>query len=109
MINKTFEAVAIALQKLANKFKITYNEINIIVYYLLIPLSWTLILDFKIHLFILTPLFLAFWLGFVAGTWKHFSEFSDNLFDKSVKFLLWFPWGYVKSSVIICVILPILI
>ena len=54
----------------------TYNEVNIIVYYLLIPLSWTVMIDYL------------------------------------TKFLLWFKrigWNYVVSSVIICVIIPILV
>jgi hypothetical protein len=36
----------------------------------------------------------------------------DWMFDKSVEFLLWFKkigWNYVVSSVIICVVIPVLI
>ena len=50
MIQTIFNAVAISLLKIAKKLNITYNQINIIVYYLLIPLSWTILIDIWIGL-----------------------------------------------------------
>lgn len=41
-----FRKVAETLYKGASAIGITYNEINIIVYYLLIPLTWTIMLDY---------------------------------------------------------------
>ena len=35
----------------------TYNEVNIIVYYLLIPLSWTVMIDYLTKLPFLSPMF----------------------------------------------------
>lgn len=37
--------MAKSLDCIGNKCGLTYNEINILVYYLLIPLSWTVMLD----------------------------------------------------------------
>jgi hypothetical protein len=40
MIGSIFSFVAKALTKIAKVTHLTYNEINIIVYYLIIPMSW---------------------------------------------------------------------
>lgn len=49
---------------------ITYNEINIIVYYLLIPISWTIMLDFYLGYPITTCALAFIWLGIKLGTWE---------------------------------------
>lgn len=90
----------------------TYNEVNIIVYYLVIPLSWTIMLDYITRMPFLTPLFLLAWIVFI---WKDKVDFRTRCylaFKKSVDFLLWFQkigWNYIVSSVIICVVIPILV
>ena len=90
----------------------TYNEVNIIVYYLLIPLSWTAMVDYITMMPFLTPMYI---IACVIFLWKDQMKFRDRCnwaFDKSVEFLLWFKkigWNYVVSSVIICVVVPVLI
>ena len=90
----------------------TYNEVNIIVYYLLIPLSWAVMIDYITKMPFLSIMYVMAWIIFL---WKDSMKFRDRCdwaFDKSVVFLLWFKktgWNYVVSSVIICVIIPILI
>ena len=90
----------------------TYNEVNIIVYYLLIPLSWAAMTDYITKMPFLSIMYVMAWIIFL---WKDSMKFRDRCdwaFDKSVVFLLWFKrigWNYVVSSVIICVIIPILI
>jgi hypothetical protein len=90
----------------------TYNEVNIIVYYLLIPLSWAVMIDYITMLPFLTPMYIIAWIVFL---WKDPTKFRDRCdwaFNKSVDFLLWFKrigWNYVVSSVIICVVVPVLI
>lgn len=60
----------------------------------------------------LTPMYIIVWIVFL---WKDPIKFRDRCdwaFDKSVDFLLWFKkigWNYVVSSVIICVVIPVLI
>lgn len=39
MITKLFNITAKALMKLAQKLHLTYNEVNIIVYYMIVPLT----------------------------------------------------------------------
>ena len=90
----------------------TYTEVNIVVYYLLIPLSWMIMLDYIIGLPLLTPVFL---MALVVFLWKDHMTFRSRcvwLFSKAAKFLLCFRrigWNYVVSSVIICVVIPLLI
>ena len=90
----------------------TYNEVNIIVYYLLIPLSWAVMVDYITKLPFLTPMYLLAW---AIVLWKDPMKFRDRCdwaFMKSVDFLLWFKrigWNYIVSSVIICVVVPVFI
>lgn len=89
----------------------TYNEVNIIVYYLLIPLSWAVMIDYLTKLPFISPMFVLAWIVFLWKDSMKFRDRSDWAFMKSVDFLLCFKrigWNYVVSSVIICVIVPIL-
>ena len=112
IISSIFRKVADVLIYGASVMGITYNEINIIVYYLLIPLTWTIMLDFFIGTPITTYALIFIWSGIKIGTWGRFREWSDWAFMRSVDFLNYFNrWGgnYVLNSVIICVLVPILI
>jgi hypothetical protein len=90
---------------------LTYNEINIIVYFFLIPFSWFILIDviYEFHYFKLT--FMVICLVFYFSC-RDFESISNRLFDKSVSFLNYFNnYGsnYIASSVWICVFLPIMI
>jgi hypothetical protein len=111
MIKVIFKIVASSLKFIGRKTNLTYNEINIIVYYFIIPFSWLYLLDiiFNFHYFKIG--FAIFTLGFSIGC-RNFRTYSDWLFDKSVTFLNYFNrYGsnYISSSVWICVSLPIVI
>ena len=111
MITLTFNLVARWLHQLAKLTNLTYNQINIIVYFVIIPLSWFLLLDLYFSGYFFTIGFLIFLTGFKVGC-KNFREYSDELFMKSVHFLNYFNRfgsNYYKSSVWICVLLPMLI
>ena len=112
VINYCFWIVANALKYIAKKTNLTYNEINILVYYLLVPLTWAVMLDLIVKLPIFTPFLLIVW-GYIFITRrKRFRQWCDVAFQKSVDFLLWFQrigWNYYKASVIICVVLILLI
>ena len=112
MIRLIFSIVAQGLVKLAKLFCITYNEINVIVYYFLIPLSWTIMFDYWIEKPLTTILFLCIWIGIVIATHKFFKEWCNWVFEDSVKFLNYFNkfgGNYILNSVIICVVIPLLI
>ena len=107
MIIKLFNGTANVLMKLAQKLHLTYNEVNIIVYYMLVPLTWGVMLDFIIGIW---PWLTVAWAAVcLLVTWwnrKHFSQWCDWAFHKSVDFLEGFRfmgWDYCKASVIICV------
>lgn len=107
-MNEIFVLVYSILEGISKITGLSYNEINIIVYYIIVPFVYLSLFDklFKKHyckigFSIAVILFLIFV--------KDFSFFSDDLFDKSVRFLQWFEvigWNYIVASVIICVIVP---
>ena len=111
MNNLIFKITANSLSYIGRKTGLTYNEINILVYYLVIPFTWFLLLDiiFKVHY--LKFSFVIFCIGFIAGC-RDFKVYSDWLFDKSVGFLNYFNRfgsNYIASSVWICVSIPVII
>jgi hypothetical protein len=106
-----FKIIAESLSFIGRKTGLTYNEINIIVYYFVIPFSWLCLLDIIFHFHYLKIAFIIFTLGFIVGC-GNFKLYSDWLFNKSVTLLNSFnKYGsnYVASSVWICVSLPIVI
>ena len=107
-----FGIVAAGLNLIAKALHMTYNEINIIVYYLIIPLSWCIMLDFIIGLPITTPIWILLWIYIIWSKRKFFKEWCDVAFQLSVDFLLKFQrigWNYWKASVIICVVVPLIV
>ncbi len=111
MNNKIFKIVANFLIITGRKTGFTYYEVNIIVYFFIIPFTWICLLDviYKFHYFKIS--FLIFALGFFVGC-RNFKTYSDWLFAKSVSFLNVFnKFGsnYIASSVWICVSLPLAI
>jgi hypothetical protein len=111
MISRVFQIVAASLYGMARATGLTYNEVNILVYYFLIPLSWIVMLDqiFQVHYLKIS--FVLVCIGFYLGC-RDFRKYSDWLFAKSVDFLNLFNRvgsNYIASSVWICVALPLLI
>lgn len=62
-----FAIVAGAELLIAKLSGTTYNEVNIIVYYLVIPLSWMVMVDYITKMPFLTPMFILAWVIFL---WK---------------------------------------
>ena len=113
-MNTVFWITANLLNEIAKRIGMTYNEINIIVYYLIIPLTWTVMLDIIIGFPVFTPLLILAWIYIISKTRNRrvFSLWCDLAFKDSVDFLLWFKrlgWNYIVASVIICVIVPVMI
>ena len=107
-----FGIVAAGLNLIAKALHMTYNEINIIVYYLIIPLSWFIMLDYIIGLPITTPIWILLWIYIFWSKHKFFRKWCEVAFQLSVDFLLKFQrigWNYWKASVIICVVVPLII
>jgi hypothetical protein len=105
-----FNMVAHGLHWLAAATGFTYNEINIIAYYILLPFVYIALLDRILHRHLLKIAYAIAWLAVLCLV-KDFSAFSDRLFQRSVDFLRMFSavgLDYVVASVVICVILPAL-
>ena len=101
MIKLVFNIVAKWLHKISSVSGFTYNEINILIYYFIIPFTWLVLLDVIFHSHIFKIAFVIFALGFIFGC-RDFKTYSDWLFDKSVSFLNYFNiYGsnYVASFV----------
>ena len=112
VVQNVFTLVASSLLWIGRKTGLTYNEVNIVFYYLLIPLSGTIMLDCLIHKPYSTAALLFTWLGIFIATRHTFREWWDWAFQDSVDFLNWFNrWGgnYVLNSVIICVLVPLIV
>jgi len=111
MIDATFQAVAKGLYYSGTLINLSYNEMNILVYFVIIPLIWAYMIDktFRFHYVKLSHLLVIL---FCWVTINNLSAFCDDLFYACVIFLnLFRPIGidYVAASVLFCVVLPIAI
>ena len=112
MVNFIFSSVASSLLQISKAVELTYKEVNILIYYLVIPLSWTIMVDCRLKTFYATASLLFIWIGILIATRHIFREWCDWAFKDSVDFLNWFNrWGgnYVLNSVIICVLVPLVV
>ena len=111
MVYRIFKFVEHSLSFVSQKTKLTYQEINVLLYFFIIPFSWFCMLD-NIFKFNALKIYYAFFIiGFIAGC-RNFRSYCNWLFYKSVEFLNYFnrySINYFVSSVWICVILPIAI
>ncbi|MFC5049058.1 hypothetical protein ACFPK9_15880 [Rubritalea spongiae] len=107
-MHSVFQAVYEILKSLSDLTGFSYNEINIIAYYIIAPLVYISLIDKILGKHILKIIFLVL-VGTSLVFIPDFRVFSDWLFDRSVDFLLWFEvigWNYTVSSVFICVLFP---
>lgn len=103
-----FLVVAKSLYNIAELSKLSYNQINVLVYFFVIPFLYLAVLDhhFDVHYLKAAAAFTA--LGFFIGC-RDFSAYSDWLFAQSVKFLQFFKrygMSYESASIWFCVVLP---
>ncbi len=109
MIDATFQAVAKGLYYSGTLIHLSYNEMNILVYFGIIPLIWACMID-KLFRFHYVKLTIMLAILFCVVSINNLSAFCDDLFYACVIFLnLFRPIGidYVAASVLICVVLPI--
>ena len=111
LMNKIFIIVKDILIVLSSITGFSYQAINIIVYYYIIPFIFILFIDliYKIHYFKISFILVLTILTILIND---FEKFSEWLFNKSAMFLNSFSfigWNYVVASVIICVIIPIIV
>jgi len=95
----------------------TYDEVNIIVYYCFIPISWIYLYELPKKKFKFTVSLLIFLLIciIIISLTQGFKAFSSWLFVKSENFLNAIPftsnpnYDYAIASVFICVFIPVII
>ena len=105
-----FVLVMHALQWCAAVTGFTYNEVNIIVFYMIIPFVYAAMLDGIIRRHWLKIAVVAAWVVTLLAI-PSFTVFCDRFFALSVAFLLLFSHvglNYTAASAVICVILPLL-
>jgi hypothetical protein len=110
-MNDTFQMVYALLMWIAEATGFTYDEVNIIAYYIVLPFAYVVLADRILKKNVLKVVY-------VVGVMicllliEDFTRFSDWLFMKSVEFLLSFQilgWNYIVSSVLICVVFPAIV
>ena len=100
-----FAIVAGGEHLIAKVTGMTYNEVNIIVYYLLIPLSWTAMVDYITKMPFLSIMYIIAWLIFlwVSGIpcymvlvfgWRIASNIGEDrsFSNENAKYLKWISW-----------------
>lgn len=103
-----FNAVARSLYWISSVTGFSYNEINIIAYFILLPFVYVALVDRIARRHWLKLIYIVGWTIGLCQI-KDFRTFSNRLFDASVDFLLLFSGvglDYVAASVVICVVLP---
>lgn len=103
-----FAITAKTLLYIGKRCHLTYNAINIIVWYVLLPLPWAGILDYKLHQLIFAPFWILLCIGIGIVQHKRLNKFYDELFKLSQMFILLFG-NYYLWSVVICLLIPVLI
>ena len=107
-MNTTFQIVYSLLKWIAEITGFTYNEVNIIAYYMILPFAYVILADRILKKHVLKIIYVVGVTGCLLWI-ADFKSFSDWLFQKSVDFLLSFQflgWNYIVSSVLICVVFP---
>lgn len=107
-MNIIFDIVAQMLDLIASVTGFTYNEINIIAYYILLPFIYVALIDRIVRKHVLKIAYILAWAGILCLI-QDFNAFCNTLFKRSVDFLMLFSrlgLDYVAASVVICVILP---
>ena len=108
LVTIPFAVTAKTLLYIGKKCHLTYNMVNIIVWYALLPLLWAGILDYKLHQLLFVPSWFLLCVGIGIMQYKKFNKFCDELFRLSQMFILLFG-NYYLWSVVICLLVPVLI
>jgi hypothetical protein len=105
-----FNTVYQALLWLSAATGLSYKEVNVVLYFFLLPLVFIFLVAYIMKTWKLFFCALVASIAFLLWI-PDFPSFCNMLFDLSVSFLNGFSmlgWNYTQASVIICVILPAL-
>jgi len=110
-MNSSFQIVFSLLKWIAEITGFSYNEVNIIAYYGILPFAYVALADRILKKHVLKIVYVVAITTIVLMI-EDFSGFSDWLFQKSVELLLGFEllgWDYIVASVLICVVFPAIV
>ena len=110
-MKKIFKLTMDSLSFLAKKIGISYVGINVIIWFYIIPLTWAIMGDIILKEYILIYIFSIYFTISLIIYWI-IGPYSAFLFLKAVQFLDFFSKfkiNYVMSSVIFCLIVPVII
>lgn len=110
-MSEIFDVIYQFLKWISSITGLTYREVNIVVYFIVLPAFFFYLLSriTKNKWFVVGFLTIATITLFII---PDFELFSNKLFDLSVDFLNWFDvfgLDYVQASVVICVFVPMVI
>jgi hypothetical protein len=108
---KIFDFVYRSLKWLEELSGFSYEAINIIIWFILLPTIFVLLIERILKTNYLKIAFVLIVLITLLVT-PDFEVFSKTLFQKSVAFLNGFEYlglNYIQASVLVCVILPLLV
>ena len=108
LVTVPFDLTVKVLLFIGKVFHLSYNAVNIIIWYMIFPMFWMAILDYKFHRILFVPIWLLLGLGLGYVQRKKINRFCDLLFRLSQEFILSFGNSYLWS-VIICLLIPLLI
>lgn len=108
LVTVPFDLTVKVLLFIGKVFHLSYNAVNIIIWYMIFPMFWMAILDYKFHRILFVPIWLLLCLGLGYVQRKKINRFCDLLFRLSQEFILSFG-NYYLWSVIICLLIPLLI
>lgn len=106
-----FYLVYAALKGISERTGLTYEMINVILYFVLIPTVYLALIDKILRRPITLVIFYTF-LAFLLLMFRDWNQLADAVFNYAVQFLLLFSavgLNYDRASVVICIIVPLLI
>lgn len=65
LIDRVFTATMKVLLWIGERTHLSYNAVNIIIWYMFLPLVWAVILDYKLHLILFAPAWFVLCVGTV--------------------------------------------
>jgi len=105
-VQEIFQTTYETLMRIAELTGLSYKEVNVVVWYMLIPFIWAALLGVitrrKVFMAVVAATSLIFCLS-------GFSKRAEWLFDRSVVFLEQFAVvgaPYVEASVLVCLVAP---
>ena len=99
LVGIPFAITARVLLQVGKLLHLSYNAVNIIVWYMLLPLAWAAILDYKLHQVLFAPVWILFCIGIIVLQRKQFNKFCDLMFRLSQEFILSFGNYYLWSVI----------